>query len=74
MMSLMQAEAFYGDTVDGQIDKIDDLQQSKDDDGLGYLANSGAVSPGNVAGGDGAADEDQFQFVANLNQQYEDAM
>ena len=41
---------------------------------MGCLANSGAVSPEHMAGGDGAADEDQFDFAANLNQQYEDAM
>ena len=76
MMSLMQADTFQGEILDAEIDKIDDFLQSRDEDGFGCQANSGndGLSGGNMVGEDAQADDDQFEFVANLNQQYEDAM
>ena len=68
MESLMQADTFYGDVLDDHhIDKIGEYRPSKDEDGLGCLAASGGLRASNMARAEVQADEDQFEFAANLN-------
>ena len=59
MMSLMQADTYYGEVLDDQIDKIEEFQQSADDDGFVCQINSrndGSIE--NMAGEEVHADDD----------------
>ena len=61
-------QPYHTEVYDDQTDKIDDLRSEKSN-GFIMREDSDGQSGENVVG-----DDDQFGFVENLNQQYEDAM